>query len=247
MTICWLSHHEADLPATPVWLAPRERERASGMHFAKRRNDYLLGRWTAKHAIARVLQLPRAPGALAAIEIRNAAGGAPQAFVDGAPAPLNVSMTDRAGWGVCAVQRHGVTIGCDLELVEPRTDAFVTDYLTASEQAVVATARDADGRHRLANLIWSAKESALKVLKTGLRRDTRSVEVQHEESQPAAWARLRIRCEEGTTFPGWWRQYGQFLLTIVATADLPPPVSLQEPPRLQDGEPTHAWLAAPLV
>ena len=247
MTICWLSHNEADLPATPVWLAPRERERASGMHFAKRRNDYLLGRWTAKHAIARVLELPRVPAALAAIEIRNVTGGAPQAFLDGAPAALSLSMTDRAGWGVCAVQRHGVTIGCDLELVEPRSDAFVADYLTATEQAVVATARDTDERHRLANLIWSAKESALKVLKTGLRRDTRSVEVQHEESQPAAWARLRIRCEEGATFPGWWRQYGQFLLTIVATADLPPPVSLQEPPRLQDGEPTHAWLAAPLV
>ena len=111
----------------------------------------------------------------------------------------------------------------------------------------VEYASDTDERHRLANLIWSAKESALKVLKTGLRRDTRSVEVQHEESQPAAWARLRIRSEEGATFPGWWRQYGQFLLTVVATVDLPPPVSLQGPPRLQDAVPTHAWLAAPLV
>ena len=60
MTICWLSQSEADLPATPVWLAPRERERASEMRFAKRRNDYLLGRWTAKHAIARVLGRPGA-------------------------------------------------------------------------------------------------------------------------------------------------------------------------------------------
>jgi 4'-phosphopantetheinyl transferase len=247
MTIRWLSQSEADLPATPVWLAPREQERAGGMRFAKRRNDYLLGRWTAKHAIARVLELPRVPAALAAIEIRNVAGGAPQAFVDGAPAPLSVSMSDRAGWGVCAVQRQGVTIGCDLELVEPRSEAFVADYLTGTEQAVVGTARGADERHRLANLIWSAKESALKVLKTGLRRDTRSVEVWHEETQPGAWARLRVRSEEGATFPGWWRQYGQFLLTIVATADLPPPVSLQEPPRLRDAVPTHAWLAAPLV
>ena len=156
-------------------------------------------------------------------------------------------MTDRAGWAVCAVQRHGVTIGCDLELVEPRTDAFVADYLTATEQAVVATAHDADERNRLANLIWSAKESALKVLKTGLRRDTRSVDVQHEKAQPTAWGRLRIRSEEGAAFPGWWRQYGQFVLTIVAATELPPPVSLQEPPPLQDAMPTHAWLAAPLA
>lgn len=247
MTVCWLSQCEADLPASPVWLAPRERERANALRFTKRRNDYLLGRWTAKQAIARALELPADPAAMAGIEIRNLDGGAPQAFVGDAPAPLSISMTDRAGWGVCAVQRHGGTIGCDLELVEPRTDAFVADYLTAAEQATVAAARDADERHRLANLIWSAKESALKVLKTGLRRDTRSVEVELAAAHAAAWARLRVRCAEGPELPGWWRQYGQFVLTVAATQDLASPVSLREPPSLRDAVPTHSWLAAPLV
>jgi 4'-phosphopantetheinyl transferase len=140
-----------------------------------------------------------------------------------------------------------VAIGCDLELVEARTDAFVADYLTAAERDLVAAARNADERYRLANLVWSAKESALKVLKTGLRRDTRSVEVELADAEAAAWARLRVRCEEGPELPGWWRQYGQFLLTVVATRDLGPPVALHEPPSLQDAVPTHAWMATPLA
>ena len=156
-----------------------------------------------------------------------------------------VSYAGRAGTVVASKMIYGSHYF--RSALELRTDAFVADYLTATEQAVVATAHDADERNRLANLIWSAKESALKVLKTGLRRDTRSVDVQHEKAQPTAWGRLRIRSEEGAAFPGWWRQYGQFVLTIVAATELPPPVSLQELPPLQDAMPTHAWLAAPLV
>jgi len=71
----------------------------------------------------------------------------------------------------------GRAIGCDLEIVEPRSDAFVEDFLTAAERSLVAGAPDEDARHLLANLVWCGKESALKVLRTGLRRDTRSVEV----------------------------------------------------------------------
>jgi 4'-phosphopantetheinyl transferase len=136
-----------------------------------------------------------------------------------------------------------LAVGCDLELVEPRSEAFVRDWLTPTEQEVVFGAERGEARHLLANLVWSAKESALKVLETGLRRDTRSVEVNLVE--PAGreeWARLVVRAEEGTAFPGWWRRYGDFLLTFAADADCDPPVSLEEPTRLADATPSHSWL-----
>ena len=88
-------------------------------------------------------------------------------------------------------------VGCDLELVEPRTPGFVADFLTAAEQQSVASRPDPDAA---ANLIWSAKESALKVLQTGLRRDTRSVEVAVDEprddglGRADACARSKGRC-----------------------------------------------------
>jgi len=245
--LTFLSLDESDVPVSDEWLSARERERAARMRYAKRLHDFLLARWTAKRAVAARLGLRDNPAALAEVEIRNAADGAPHVLVGGAEAPLEIAMTDRAGWAVCALYRPGVRIGCDLELVEPRTDAFVSDYLTPAEQAVVHNAGPAE-RDRLANLIWCAKESALKVLRTGLRRDTRSVEVHLAAGSAGAdWLPLRVDAEEGRSFPGWWRQFGSFLLTVAAEAPVAPPTSVTDPPGLAEGVPTHSWLAAPLV
>jgi 4'-phosphopantetheinyl transferase len=155
-------------------------------------------------------------------------------------------MTDRADWAVCAVAPPHVAVGCDLELVEPRSDAFVGDWFTPSEQALVSGATARDDRQLLANLVWSAKESALKVLQTGLRRATRSVEVDVvERTGHDRWARLVVRAEEGQAFPGWWRRYGDFLLTVVTdvtdVVDDEPPVSFEEPPGLAGATPSHSW------
>jgi 4'-phosphopantetheinyl transferase len=202
-----------------------------------------LARWTAKHAIARVLELDDGAGTLALIEIRSASTGAPAAFIGTERAPVAVSLTDRADWSVCVVAPADTLVGCDLELVEPRSDAFVHDWFTPAERDLVFGAEPAEARHLLANLVWSAKESALKVLATGLRRDTRSVEVDLVDAPGRdRWARLVVRAEEGAAFPGWWRRYGDFVLTFAADRDSDPPVSLEEPPRLAGATPSHSWL-----
>ncbi len=239
----WLSQGEADLPDTGVFLTAREAERAARMRFKKRHDEFLLGRFTAKRAIARRLGLPDAPLDLARIEIGVAPDGAPAPRLDGSPAPVSMSMTDRAGWAVCLVAGPGLSVGCDLELVEERSTGFVADFLTEKEQRVVWQAGGPEAQAVLANLIWSAKESALKVLRTGLRRDTRSVEVELlQEAAAEGWFRLVVTAVEGTRFPGHWRRFGPFLLTLAASADLPPPRSLTEPPGLTGAVPTHSWL-----
>jgi 4'-phosphopantetheinyl transferase len=155
-------------------------------------------------------------------------------------------MTDRADWAVCVVAPAGLAVGCDLELVEPRSDLFVRDWFTPGEQRLVAGADSGDERHLIANLVWSAKESALKVLQTGLRRSTRSVEVDVVEGAGhERWSRLVVRAEEGTAFPGWWRRYGDFVLTFAAAVGCGPPVSLEDPPRLAAASPSHSWLPGP--
>jgi 4'-phosphopantetheinyl transferase len=105
------------------------------------------------------------------VEVRHHVTGAPEAYMDGRPLDIGISLTDRAGWAECLLGDTAGRIGCDLELVDPRSAAFVRDYFTAAERAFVGADPLA------ANLLWSAKESALKVLRTGLRRDTRTVEV----------------------------------------------------------------------
>lgn len=251
--IAWLTHNETELPSVGDWLVAREASRAASMRFTKRHSEYLLARWTAKAALIRRLGLSADVASFARLEIRNAADGAPEAWLDGTRLALAISLTDRAGWAVCALAPEGVGLGCDLELVEPRSAAFVRDYLTEAERERVACAGDEDESHLLANLLWSAKESALKVLHTGLRRDTRSVEVDlgptgRERVAAAAdgWQPLTVRATEGREFAGWWRRYGTFVLTFATDVPTPPPTPMLEPSPLATGAPLERWRLAPL-
>ncbi len=243
MSLRWLSQGMADVPLDETWLSPREAAWIARMRFPKRRSEFRLGRWTAKKALALYLGRGHAAEALRTIEIDRAADGAPAPLVDGRPADAYVTMTDRADQAVCLVGPPGRALGCDLELVEPRSDAFVADFLTASEQRLVAAAADGDARDLLANLVWCGKESALKVLRTGLRRDTRSVEVAFPGG-PAVdgWSPLSVRASEGAVFPGWWQRFGVFVLTIAATGLFAPPQPLVDSPGLATAVPAHSWL-----
>ena len=146
--------------------------------------------------------------------------------------------------GVCAVLHGSVRVGCDLELVESRSDAFIRQYFTPAEQSVAMEVA-AEERHLRANLFWSAKESALKVLRTGLRVDTRSVEVRLDpEPAKSGWNALEVVGGDAA-FPGWWHRFGEFVLTVVAAAPVAEPTSLDEPPGLATAIPSHRWMEQP--
>ncbi len=242
----WLARGEDQLPAVDDWLSVAERSRAGALRYTKRRTDFLLGRWTLKLAVAKVLGWQDDPAVLARIEGRTAPSGAPRLFIDGQPADRGVSLTDRAGCAVCLVAARDAAVGCDVEIVEPRSDAFVRDYLTQGERRLVGAAGPA--RDTAANLIWSAKESALKVLGTGLRRDTRSVEVDVTGLSPAerTWSALRVRTAEDEVFPGWWRRSGAFLVTACWPGGGPPPVALEAGSPIDTMLPSHRWVDRPV-
>ena len=241
--LCWLSQGMNDAPADDVWLSALEAGYVSRLRFAKRRTEFRLGRWTAKLALARYLGLPRDGAELRRIVIDRAPDGAPAPIVDGRPAPAYITMTDRADQAVCLVGPRGTALGCDLELVEPRSEAFVRDYFTPAEQALYfGSAQDADTRALVANLVWCGKESALKVLRTGLRRDTRSVEVSFPTRRAeGGWQPMLVRAAEGTSFPGWWQRFGAFVLTVAAATPFAPPTALEEPPGLAAATPAESW------
>jgi 4'-phosphopantetheinyl transferase len=243
----WLARGEDRLPPVGDWLTPAEHSRAARLRYTKRRTDFLLGRWTLKLAVAQALGWPDDPAGLARVEARPAPSGAPRLYVDGRPANRAVSLTDRAGCAVCLVAARVGHIGCDVEIIEPRSDAFVRDYLTEPERRVVAAAGPA--RDRAANLIWSAKESALKVLETGLRRDTRSVEVTVPDLSPPerTWSPLRVRTAAGAVFPGWWRRSGPFLVTACWPSGGPPPAALEAESPIDTMAPSHRWVERPVT
>ena len=249
MQVYWLEQTEGDMPLANDWLSTRETICLGGLRFAKRRADWRLGRWTAKHAIAAYQNLPVTSHALTKIEIRPAASGAPEALVANGPAPVSISLSHRDGTALCAIasSRVGleVDLGCDLEIIEPRSEAFIADYFAPEEQALVARSSPAD-RPQILALLWSAKESALKALREGLRLDTRSVVVSlfvdsfdNGSTDLNRWKPLHIRCADGSVFRGWWQNTNSVVRTVVANPCPHSPILLTVPACFPDKAPFH--------
>ncbi len=238
MKVYWLEQTESDVPAENDWLSANEAVCLKGTRFTRRRADWLMGRWTAKHALSICLDLPAHPEIFRKLEIRPAPSGAPEAFFNNHPTGVTISLSHRDGVAACAVVKSQVEMGCDLEKVEPHSDAFVADYFTPEEQALVARASAAD-RNRLLALLWSAKESALKALHAGLRLDTRCVVVSPFEASCDlhGWSRLLVRYtgeHEAQVFHGWWQFKNNILRTVVANPPPESPIPLTIPTHVFD-------------
>ena len=238
MRVHWLEQSECDIPAPPVnctdinWLSASERVRLATLRFPKRRADWLLGRWTAKRAVAQWLKLSGKLQNLADVEIRAAADGAPEAFLAGQPGPVAISLSHREGCAVCAVAPEGTALGCDLEFIEPRSEVFVADYFSAEERDLVDLQDTPPARSRLVTLIWSAKESALKALRAGLRLDTRCVVVSPGNGT-GLWHPLQVRHDSGRAFNGWWQTSNSMVRTVLTDPPALSPIVLLPPAGVQ--------------
>lgn len=216
-----LIQRAADVDPALGWLAPAEAAVLAGLRFAKRRRDWLLGRWTAKRLLAARLSV--APARLAVLAADD---GAPEAWLDGARLPITLAISHSGELGLAAA-RDGLALGADLELLAPRDPALAADYFTPREQAAVAALAAAADRDLLTNLLWSAKESALKALRVGLREDARAAEVTAAGLPTDAWAPLSVAVRD-QRLPGWHRRTADAVITVVGPA-------LAEPPRALDG------------
>jgi len=225
-----LIRHAADVAPGDAWLSAAERGVTAGFRIDKRRNDWRLGRWTAKSLVAMRLGLDPGLESLARIEIRAAADGAPEPVHHGVPLQLVLSISHSAGLAASAAAPAGVALGCDLELIRALRSGTVAQFFTAREQALLAGLEPHDWAVR-GTLIWTAKEAALKALRVGLRLDTRTVEALPSfEGEPAAWRGLTVtHLADGRAFRGWWRRIGDHILSIVAEPAASVPVMGETP------------------
>jgi 4'-phosphopantetheinyl transferase len=186
-----------------------------------------LGRWTAKRALAAYRPETLGKRSLSDLEIRTATDGAPQTACDGQALPLVLTLSHRGDLAVSAVAAADTALGCDLERLEPRSEELMEDFFTEQERTLVAAA-GAEEAELLANLVWSAKESALKAMRVGLRMDTRKVEVELPAGDGAdGWCPVSVHHQEsGREFVGWWRQISSCVLTILASPPARVPLEL---------------------
>lgn len=222
----WLEQRAGDIPPGYDWLGARELEVLSELRFTRRRRSWRLGRWTAKRAIALRLGDGVDPSH---IEIVAADDGAPEATIAGRTSPVRVSISHTEDVSLCAVGPRGMLVGCDVETIEDRGEMFARDYFTRSELECVLESR-ADQRELFETLVWSAKESALKAIRDGLRRDTREVVVDIAGTGGAReWTPVGVTVADGTCrLFGWWRLRDGRIYTVVTGQPCPAPVSLAE-------------------
>jgi 4'-phosphopantetheinyl transferase len=174
----------------------------------KRREDWRLGRCAAKAALGPDVEILAAPD------------GAPEAWRGDARLPVSVSISHREGVALVAVAEAPTVVGCDLERLEPRSAAFVRDWLAPAEQALVA-----GDAIRLPNLVWTAKEAAAKVRREGLRLDVRhAVATPGQEPASDGWRPVTVEwTAEGLVTNGWWREQDGYVLTVATEPGGPPP------------------------
>ena len=229
--IYWMLAHsdQAAREAAGV-LSPPELQRYSAFRFPKRRDEWLLGRWTAKtlaHSLPAYQEYP-----LDQIEICNAPEGAPFLQLPGRAAPAEcLSLSHSGNLAVCALAPGlELQVGADLEKVEARTETFILDYFTPAERQLVEK-YPPESRATLVTLIWSAKESMLKALGVGLRRDTRMVEVLSldgllpDSLEQGQWQKLKLAEQppSGKTWAAWWQRRDPYVLTLAACSTSPAP------------------------
>jgi 4'-phosphopantetheinyl transferase len=224
-SVGWLTRSLADVPVGDGWLGPGEREALARLTIEKRRGDWRLGRFAAKTAVARWLGV-----SIARLGIVAAPDGAPEVRLDGEAAPVAVSISHRAQRALAVVGHSGTSLGCDLELIEPRSRAFVSDWLAPAEVALVK--RAGARRDLVANLAWTAKEAAAKMRREGLRLDVRNAVAEPDglDDPAAGWQPLAVAwADGGGRSPGWWRTEPGWVMAIVGEPAPREPRPLESP------------------
>lgn len=229
--IYWLVQSLAECPSeTSSWLSAAEVRRLAALTNPKRRREWLLGRWTAKRLLQRLLLAEtRHEFPLAAITIASGPNGAPEAHLASAGAPVSghhrLTLSHSGEYALCAASLSdgGQPLGADIEQVAPRSPSFVEDFFTPAEAAQVH-AQPAAERDQAITVIWSAKEAALKAVRLGLTVDARAVNCWLEAAPPLGqpWRPVRLTWErrflaaDPPPVYGWWRPWGGAVMTLVA-------------------------------
>src|SRR5262249_34598188 len=124
----------------------------------------------------------------------------------------------------------------------PLSPMFLQNALSDEELRFVARQPGEVAQYAAANLLWSAKESALVLLRGDRYANTRRVEVVPlSGSGGEGWFPLVVLGDGGRRFPVGWRRDGVFLLPVVCGEARAPPVALDDEPLLATAVPGELW------
>ena len=193
------------------FLGEQERIEWDRLKVPKRKREWLSARVIEKKLIhTSIPELEQVP--FSKIQILKEPGGAPFVSVEnGKRTRIEISFSHSHEHVFAACSPDNIRFGTDLEWIEPRSKEFVEDFFTENEIRRVVSS-DPDQADLIATVIWSAKEAVLKALRTGLRLDTRKIEIGFttEPSDREGWLRLEIKSPSRLL----WRREGDFVETF---------------------------------
>lgn len=213
--IYWLLKKINILPEDDTWLSDAEAERLEVFRYSKIHEDWLAGRWAAKHLLRKTILL--AGSNLRELSILNEPSGAPYAEFKGRLLGGSLSISNRGGFTAAAFSSSpSLNVGIDIETIEEKSAGFIEDHFTVNE-GVALNNLEPKRRDLMASLLWSAREAMIKAQKVGVQIDKREFEFQIMGSHPASgWQKLDfVRC------PIWmwdidlfWQQRDHILVTL---------------------------------
>lgn len=229
MQAYYLKQHRAELPDDGFhWLSPAEARVLDGFRITKRREDWLLGRWTAKLALTRFPSLPER--SLKDWQIVADPDGAPAVFLDKERLDVPITLSHSGSTAFCVLTDASARLGCDLEKIEQRSRSFEETFFTEQELSMLDENPCCD-RATLVTLVWSAKECVLKAIREGLRADTRRVVVTAiGTGKDGHWSRLEASDRDvNDAYHGWWKVADGMVYAVLSDCSFPPPLVLPPP------------------
>ncbi len=142
-------------------LHPRERAYYDTLNFEKRKKTFLLGRYSVKQAVGALV----GEGNLQMILVRQGVFNQP-VTLNVRDQLVNVSIThcDDIGAAVAFPEAH--PMGIDVEKVDAKKNDVFETQITNREKELIRTIQHS--YDSMLTLLWTAKESLSKVLKTGM-------------------------------------------------------------------------------
>lgn len=174
--------------SSQTFLSEREKEQCRKFNSAKRRQDWLAGRWAVKRLIQRQSGDEISPDS---IEVFNRDSGEP--YIESPQLPSascpSVSISHCSRYALAAAAGPGTRIGADIETIASREPSWLG--LVAHPSENFPGLRDDPAKQ---TVLWSLKEAVVKVLGTGLSVGFEDVRLIPDErgTQVPALGRVRI-------------------------------------------------------
>jgi len=180
-----------------TYLSELEKKRAERLRF-----EGLRQRFTAGHAITRLIlgqYLKQEPGE---VEIGNLPGGKPElaGISDQELKPLQFNLSHSGSMILVSISRH-FDLGIDLEAVQPEFEqGLVSSHFFSAHERAWLDNLQTDQKSIAFFQIWTCKEAVLKAEGGGLRRSLEKVQIEFGQETGTARAILADRFNAGRTW-----------------------------------------------